>query len=89
MVNKKLMALFFCVLTQGVWAQVFETPLMTLSGNLPVGITSDRVCVIIHQMPEVEDPSLAQKLHLNLKAMGIDAMRYLYYDQLYGGARCL
>ena len=85
MVNKKLMALFFCVLTQGVWAQVFETPLMTLSGNLPVGITSDRVCVIIHQMPEVEDPSLAQKLHLNLEAMGIDAMRYLYYDQLYGG----
>ncbi len=77
--------LFFCVLTQWGWAQVFETPLMTLSGNLPVGITSDRVCVIIHQMPEVEDPSLAQKLHLNLKAMGIDAMRYLYYDQLYGG----
>ena len=85
MVNKKLITLFFCVLFQGVWAQVFETHLMSMSGNLPEGITSDRVCIIIHQMPEVEDQLLAQKLHLNLKAMGIDAMRYLYYDQLYGG----
>ncbi len=85
MVNKKLMILFVFVLNQGVWAQVFETHLMSMSGSLTEGITSDRVCVIIDQMPEVEDQLLAQKLHLNLKAMGIDAMSYLYYDQLYGG----
>jgi len=85
MVNKKLIILFFCLLTQGVWAQIFETHLMSISGSLPEGITSDRVCIVIHQMPEVEDQTLAQKLHINLKTMGIDAIQYLYYDQLYGG----
>ena len=85
MVNKKLIILFFCILTQSVRAQIFETHLMSISGSLPEGITSDRVCVVIHQMPEVEDQMLAQKLHINLKAMGIDAIKYLYHDQLYGG----
>ena len=85
MVNKKLIMLFLCVLTQGGWAQVFETHLMSMSAALPMGITSDRVCVIIHQTPEMVDLSLPKNLHLNLKEMGIDAMRYLYYDELYGG----
>ncbi len=85
MINKKLIPIFFFLLSQRVCAQVFETRLMSFSGSLPEGITSDRVCVIIHQIPEVEDQMMVQKLHLNLKAMGIDAMQYLYYDQLYGG----
>ena len=85
MTNKKLIPLFFFLLSQGVCAQVFETHLLSLSGNLPKGITSDRVCVIIHQMPELENEMMVQKLHLNLKAMGIDAMYYLNYNQFYGG----
>tara|TARA_S200000501_G_C20836216_1_gene749474 strand:+ start:1087 stop:2139 length:1053 start_codon:yes stop_codon:yes gene_type:complete len=85
MINKKLIPLFFSVLSQGVWAQVFETHLMSISESLPQGITSDRVCVIIDQTPEVENQLLVQKLHLNLRAMGIDAMKYLYYDEFYGG----
>ena len=83
--NKKLIPLFFFLLSQGVYSQVFETHLLSLSGSLPKGITSDRVCVIIHQMPEVENRMMVQKLHLNLKAMGIDAMYYLNYNQFYGG----
>ena len=89
MVNKKLIILFFCLLTQGVWAQIFETHLMSISGSLPEGITSDRVCIVIHQMPEVEDQTLAQKLHINLKTMGIDAIQYLYLRSIVWGARCL
>ena len=85
MTSKKLITLFFFLLRQGVYAQVFETHLMSLTGSLPKGITSDRVGVIIHAMPEVEDQMMVQKLHLNLKAMGIDAMQYLYYNQFYGG----
>ena len=85
MINKKLIHIFFFLLSQGVCAQVFESHLMSLSGSLPKGITSDRVCVIIHQTPEIENQMMVQKLHLNLKAMGIDAMQYLYYDQFYGG----
>lgn len=85
MTNKKLIPLFFFLLSQGVCAQVFETHLLSLSGSLPKGITSDRVCVIIHQTPEVENQMMVQKLHLNLRAMGIDAMYYLNYNQFYGG----
>ena len=85
MTNKKLIPIFFFLLSQGVCAQVFETRLMSFSEVYLRELLPDRVCVIIHQIPEVEDQMMVQKLHLNLKAMGIDAMQYLYYDQFYGG----
>jgi hypothetical protein len=63
--------------------QILEKDLLIKGDDVPLNITSGRVCVIISSTYDWQ--LLAERTHSNFQKMGIDAILYLSYKDLYGG----